>query len=75
MQGPYVIGIDFGTESARVGIFDQTGHPVAFASQTYPLYHPHPGWAEQKPDEWWAALVAAMHAALDKSGEIGRAHV
>lgn len=68
MQGPYVIGIDFGTESARVGIFDQTGQPVSFASQTYPLYHPHPGWAEQNPDEWWAALVTATRAALAKSG-------
>jgi ribulokinase len=68
MPGPYVIGTDFGTESVRVGIFDQAGQPVAFASQEYPLYHPHPGWAEQKPDEWWAALVKATRAVLDKSG-------
>ncbi|MCL4298230.1 MAG: xylulose kinase [Anaerolineae bacterium] len=68
MGGPYVIGIDFGTESVRVGIFDKAGQPVAFASQEYPLYHPHPGWAEQKPDEWWAALVRATRAVLEKSG-------
>lgn len=68
MQGPYVIGIDFGTESVRVGVFTQTGQPVAFASQAYPLYHPHPGWAEQKPEEWWSALVAATRAVLAKSG-------
>jgi FGGY-family pentulose kinase len=68
VQGPYVIGVDFGTESVRVGIFDGTGQPVAFASQEYPLYHPHPGWAEQKPGEWWAALVRAMRAVLAKSG-------
>ncbi|HEY85442.1 MAG TPA: xylulose kinase [Chloroflexi bacterium] len=68
MRGPYVIGIDFGTESVRVGIFNQAGEPVAFASQAYPLYHPRPGWAEQKPDEWWAALVTATRSVLDKSG-------
>ena len=68
MHGPYVIGIDFGTESVRVGIFTLTGEPLAFASQAYPLYHPHPGWAEQEPDEWWAALVTATRAVLDKSG-------
>ncbi len=68
MPGPYVTGIDFGTESVRVGIFNRVGEPVAFASQPYPLYHPHPGWAEQKPAEWWAALVTATRAALDKSG-------
>jgi len=44
MSAPYVLGIDFGTESVRVGIFDQAGTPLVFASQTYPLYHPQPGW-------------------------------
>lgn len=68
MTGPYVLGIDFGTESVRVGVFDLTGQPVAFASQPYPLYHPHPGWAEQKPDDWWAAFVGATRLALAKSG-------
>ncbi|MCB0154324.1 MAG: xylulose kinase, partial [Anaerolineae bacterium] len=56
------------TESARVGIFDAHGRPVTFASQAYKLYHPQPGWAEQQPDEWWAAFVAATRAALQQSG-------
>ena len=64
MTGPYILGIDFGTESVRVGIFDQAGAPLVFASQTYPLYHPQPGWAEQQPDAWWSALVAATRTAL-----------
>jgi FGGY-family pentulose kinase len=68
VSGPHVLGIDFGTESVRVGVFDPTGQPRAFASQAYPLYHPHPGWAEQKPDEWWTALVTATHAAMAKAG-------
>ncbi|HAJ34134.1 MAG TPA: xylulose kinase [Chloroflexi bacterium] len=67
-QGPYVLGIDFGTESVRVGIFDLTGRPVTFAAETYPLYHPRPGWAEQQPDEWWRAFVAATRRALAQSG-------
>ncbi len=68
MHAPYIIGIDFGTESVRVGVFNQIGEPIAFASQTYPLTHPYPGWAEQKPEEWWSALVTATRAAVDKSG-------
>jgi FGGY-family pentulose kinase len=68
MPGPYVAGIDFGTESVRVGIFDTDGQPAIFASQTYPLYHPRPGWAEQQPAEWWAALVQATRTALSESG-------
>lgn len=68
MSGPYVVGIDFGTESVRVGIFGLDGRPVVFASQPYPLYHPHPGWAEQRPDEWWSALTLATRRALAESG-------
>lgn len=68
MHGSYVLGIDFGTESVRVGIFDQNGQPAAFASQAYPLFHPYPGWAEQTPSDWWSALVTATRTALEKSG-------
>lgn len=66
--GPYVLGIDFGTESVRVGVFALSGEPLVFTSEAYPLYHPRPGWAEQKPDEWWSALVAAVRRAVEKSG-------
>jgi FGGY-family pentulose kinase len=68
VAGPYVLGIDFGTESVRVGIFDLTGAPRALAAQPYPLHHPQPGWAEQQPDAWWSALVTATHTALAEAG-------
>ncbi len=65
---PYVLGIDYGTESVRVGIFTLTGEPVVFASEPYPLRHPQQGWAEQRPDEWWQSLVAATRRAVSESG-------
>lgn len=64
---PYLLGVDFGTESVRVGIFDAQGQPVVFASQEYPLYHAHPGWAEQEPNEWWNAFVVATRTAVRES--------
>ena len=42
--GPYVMGIDFGTESCRVGIFDLNGAPVAFANEA--MNKPLPGYLE-----------------------------
>ncbi len=65
---PHVLGIDFGTESVRVGIFDPRGEPVTFASHNYELVHPRPGRAEQDPSQWWSALVAACNEAMQRSG-------
>ena len=64
MPGPYLMGIDFGTESVRVGIFTPEGNPVTSYSKSYSLNHPRPGWAEQSPDEWWKALGIAAHQAI-----------
>ena len=47
--GPYALGIDFGTESVRVGIFDMEGTPIVFTGEVYGLAHPYPGWAELTP--------------------------
>src|SRR5207237_4401969 len=67
VSGPYFLGIDGGTEGVRVAIFDREGMQVGFASHTYALKHPRPGWAEQVPDEWWSSLVAAFREMMSKS--------
>jgi len=66
-SGPYFMGIDGGTESVRVGVFDQEGTPIGFASCPYALTHPHPGWAEQNPSEWWSSLVTAVREVMSKN--------
>jgi FGGY-family pentulose kinase len=67
-NGTYVLGIDYGTESCRVAICDLEGRPLTFAATAYPTAHPHPGWAEQNPEDWWNALQASTHKALANSG-------
>jgi ribulokinase len=64
----YVIGIDGGTESIRVGIFDLAGRVVGMAAREYPLAHPRPGWAEQNPADWWRSLTGAMRDAVAAAG-------
>ncbi len=66
-SGPYFMGIDGGTEGVRVGVFDQEGTPVGFSSHTYALRHPHPGWAEQDPNEWWSSLVTAVREVMSEN--------
>jgi len=66
--GPYLLGIDYGTESCRVGVFDPAGRPLGLAATPYRLTHPRPGWAEQDPGEWWQALVGSVRQAMQRSG-------
>ncbi|MDP9806606.1 FGGY-family pentulose kinase [Trueperella bonasi] len=67
-HGPYLMGIDFGTESCRVGIFDPVGSPLAFAATPYKTTYPHPGWAEQDPEDWKQALVASTRKVMARAG-------
>src|SRR5690625_2417995 len=67
-EGPFVMGIDFGTESCRVAIFDIVGKPIQFAATAYPTSHPRSGWAEQNPEDWWDALEASTAKVLKASG-------
>ena len=45
----YIIGVDGGTEGIRAGIFDLTGHPLAYATTPYASAYPQPSWVEQNP--------------------------
>eukprot|EP00873_Tetraselmis_striata_P028095 jgi/Tetstr1/448359/TSEL_035641.t2 len=64
----FVIGVDSGTESLRAGVFDLTGRPLAFAATPYPTQYPRPGWAEQRPQDWWQALGSSVKQAIAKAG-------
>lgn len=60
----YVLALDGGTESVRAGVIDPQGRPVVFARSPYATRHPRPGWAEQDPADWWAAVVDATRQVL-----------
>ena len=45
------IGIDLGTSAVKLLLMDQDGKIVNVVSREYPLYFPHPGWSEQKPED------------------------
>ncbi|HEV2825704.1 MAG TPA: FGGY family carbohydrate kinase, partial [Actinomycetota bacterium] len=68
VEGPYLMGIDFGTGGVRVGLFDRQGAPAVFHAVELQTRHPRSGWAEQDPEEWWSALAQATRGALAESG-------
>ena len=67
-EGPYLMGIDYGTGGVRVGLFDREGTPTVFHGVEFETSHPQPGIAEQDPDTWWSSLVQAVRGATEQSG-------
>ena len=64
----YVLGIDIGTSGTKTILFDEKGKDISSAFKDYPLYQPQIGWAEQKPEDWWEAVVFTISSAIQKSG-------
>lgn len=53
-------GLDVGTSGVKAILVNPAGDVVASATTPLTMRTPHPGWAEQDPDDWWAASVAAI---------------
>ena len=55
-----VIGIDIGTSGCKLLALDAKGEILAVDTQSYPLYHPHEGWSEQQPEDWWQGVTRGL---------------
>ena len=55
-----LVGIDVGTSGVKALALSPTGDVLARAEKEYPLSTPQPGWAEQDPEDWWAAAQSAL---------------
>ena len=62
----YLLGIDIGTSACKTAVFDENGTVIASGTGDYQVYYPKPGWAEQNPEEWWAAVCKAVRETLEK---------
>lgn len=60
MEAQYFMGVDTGTQSVRVVVTDISGNIVACDEEEYETFYPKPGWAEQKPSDWWEAFNRAV---------------
>ena len=63
----YFIGIDIGTTGAKAVLMDVNGVVVTTATNEYPIFTPHPLWAEQNPDDWWIAACKSIQNVLSQS--------
>lgn len=63
----YLIGVDLGTTSTKVVLFDTRGHVVASANNPYPLYQDTPDMAEEDPEEIFDATIAGLTAVIRRA--------
>ena len=54
------IGVDLGTSAVKMLLMDGNGKIEKIVSKEYPLSFPHPGWSEQKPEDWWEQSMAGL---------------
>ncbi len=75
--GRYIIGVDNGSQSTKVVVYDLEGNAVAEGRQVLrPSSRPRPGIVEHPDDDLWDSIVAASQQALaafkgDRSEIIG----
>ena len=65
MSKKYLIGVDGGSQSSKVVIFDLDGHIVCEGRQELrPMHLPEPGVAEHPGDDLWDSIVVACRQAM-----------
>lgn len=60
MAEPLFLGLDIGTSGVKAILVNPNGDVTASAVAALTLDTPRPGWAEQHPDDWWRATLAAI---------------
>lgn len=72
MTHRYLLGLDVGSSFVKASLVD-ADRGTATASASAPdtemaIQSPQPGWAEQRPEDWWANIVSATRRALRDAG-------
>lgn len=61
----YVIGLDIGTTSTIGILIELPDRIVHIASRPVTLTAPHPAWAEENPEQWWANVCEITRELLE----------
>ena len=61
----YFIGVDLGTSAAKFLLMDEDGQIFNVVSEHYDVEFPHPGWSQQRPEDWWEAVLQGIPALME----------
>lgn len=57
-----VLAYDLGTGGCKASLYDADGRALASTFHAYDTTYPRTGWHEQRPEDWWQAVVSSTHA-------------
>ena len=60
-----VIAYDLGTGGIKSSAVSADGRILCSTFVSYDTYYSHGGWQEQRPDDWWRALIRSTRDILD----------
>jgi len=63
-----ILALDIGTQSVRASVLSAGGDILGIAQVGHEVDSPHPGWAQQRPDEWWDETRRAIREVLSDTG-------
>ena len=66
-KSKYVIAYDFGTGGTKASLYDAQGRCLKDHFASYETHYPRSGWHEQRPEDWWASVVASTQKLLKDS--------
>jgi len=67
-----IIAYDLGTGGNKASLYDADGECLGSVFVPYETHYPRPGWHEQRPLDWWDAVVASTRRLLDVAACDGR---
>ncbi len=59
-----IIAYDLGTGGNKASLYDVDGRCLAAVFVPYQTQYPRAGWHEQRPDDWWQAVVSSTNRLL-----------
>ncbi len=68
MSTKYLLACDLGTGGNKACLYRDDGTCLAQSFKPYQTFYPHSGWHEQKPMDWWEAVVDSIGEVVSASG-------
>jgi xylulokinase len=66
MGSKYILAFDLGTGGNKSVLYNSDGELLGKAFSSYETYYPKQGWAQQRPMDWWNAIVTSTHNILEQ---------